>query len=92
MSLKERALINKDTYGYAEVVDVSGTDHQFTKERVMSGLIVGTAGNVELLMGHEENDANSVTLSTLSAGVVYKLFFNKIKAAGTTALGIVGLD
>ncbi len=92
MSLSERAMVDKDTFAFAETADVSATDHQFANQRIMSGLIVGTGGNVELLMGREEDDANSVVLSTLSAGVVYKLFFNKIKSAGTTALGIVGLD
>ncbi len=91
--LKERVMMNRDTYGFAEVVDVSATDHQFAGGgKIASGLLIGTGGNVELLMGSEESDANSVIISTLSAGVIYKLFFNKIKAAGTTALGIVALD
>lgn len=92
--LKERAMINKDTYSYVEEVDVvaTGTDHQFANQKVMSGLLVGTAGNVTVLMGNEENDDNAVTLHTLNAGIIHKIFFNKIKAAGTTALGIKGMD
>lgn len=71
---------------HAETVDISATDHTFS--RATRGLIVNVAGNVK---ADFVGGSTGITL-TLLAGVIYPLRLTKIYKTGTTATGITGLS
>ncbi len=87
MAKSSGAMIDRIIYGSGIEVDLSSTDHQFAQG--MSGLYVGLAGSIVVDMGNGEE---GVTFSTVSAGVIFPIFFNKIKKAGTTAETLVALN
>jgi hypothetical protein len=71
--------------GNGEVVDISSTDHTFS--RPTRGIYVGTAGDLKVRF---YRNAASVTLTALPAGL-YPFQCDKVIKTGTTAAAIVGV-
>lgn len=57
--------------------------------RVTRAIFVGSAGNLTVRFA---GDSADVTLTGLQAGVVYPFRLSAVRAAGTTAGALVGLD
>jgi hypothetical protein len=51
------------------------------------GIYVGSAGDVAVVMVNGE----SVTFSTLAAGIVHPIGVKRVKSTGTTAANIIGV-
>ena len=80
-------MIDQILFGNAEVVDVSSTDHQFSKPA--KSLYVGVAVTVIVDMG---DSGNSISFIGVQAGTILPIFVDKIIShTVSAAASILGL-
>lgn len=72
-------------YFGGEAVDISTTDHTFTK--TARALWVGTTGDIAV----ETLDGSTLTFSSVSAGWFEKVVITKVLQSGTTATNLQGV-